>query len=85
MIVVLMHRLFMALFYGNASNYLKDRLLEVSHMQQCFSRASYDFYVPRADVELCKESLLYNGPRMWYTLPDSLNALSELKMFKYRF
>ncbi len=57
--IVLMRRLYMALLYGNASNCIKDILLEVSHMQQWFTRASYDFYVPRADVELYEESLLY--------------------------
>ncbi len=42
--------------YGNASNYLKDLLIQVSHVQQRFTRASNDFYVPRAIIELYKES-----------------------------
>ncbi len=40
----------MPLLCGNASNYIKDLLIEISHAQQCFTRASNDFHVP--DVEL---------------------------------
>ena len=49
---VLMHRC----IYGNAPNYLKDLLIQVSHVQQRFTRASNDLYVPRANIELYKES-----------------------------
>ncbi len=49
---VLMH----ICIYGNAPNYLKDLLIQVSHVQQRFTRASNDFYVPRANIELYKES-----------------------------
>ncbi len=71
--------------YGNAPNYLKDLLMQVSHVQQRFTRASNDFHVPRANIELYKESFLYNGPRLWNTLPESLKVLSELRSFKYSF
>ncbi len=53
---VLMHRC----VYGNVPNYLKDLLIQVSHVQQRFTRASNDFYVPRANIELYKESFLHN-------------------------
>ncbi len=43
---VLMHRC----IYGNAPNYIKDLLIQVSHVQQPFTRASNDFYVPRANI-----------------------------------
>ncbi len=49
---VVMHRC----VYGNAPNYLKDLLIQVSHVQQRFTRAGNDFYVPRANMELYKES-----------------------------
>ncbi len=77
---VLMHRC-MPLLYGNASNYLKDLLLEVSHVQQCFTRASNDFHVPV--VVLYMGSLLYNGSRLLNTLQRTLNVLPELSIFKY--
>ena len=44
--------------------YLKDLLIQVSHVQQRFTRASNELYVPRANIELYKESFLYNGPRL---------------------
>ncbi len=62
---VLMHRC----IYGNAPNYL-NLLRQVCHVQQRFTRSRYDFYVTRANIELCKKSFLYNGPRLWNTLPD---------------
>ena len=64
---------------GNAPNYLKDLLVQVSHVQQRFTRANNDFYVPRGNIKLYKKSLLHNGPRLWNTLPDSLNVLPELR------
>ncbi len=33
-------------------NYLNDLLIQVSHVQQRFTRANNDFYVPRANIEL---------------------------------
>ncbi len=45
---VLMYRC----IYGTAPNYLKDLLIQVSHVQQSFTRASNDLYVPRATIEL---------------------------------
>ena len=79
---VLMHRC----IYDNAPNYLKDLSIQVSHVQQRFTWASNDFYVPRANTELYKEFFfIYNGPRLWNTLPVSLKELPELRGFKYRF
>ena len=71
--------------YGNASNYLKGLLIQVSHVQQRFIRAGNDVNVPRANIEFYKESFLYNGPRLWKTVPVSLKVLPELRSFKYSF
>ena len=40
-----------------------------------------EFCVPRANIELYKESFLYHGPRLWNTLPGSLKVLPELGRF----
>ena len=72
-------------FYGNVPDFLKDLLIQVSHVQQRFTRVRNDFYVPRANIELYKESFLYNGPRLWNTLPDSLKVSPELRSFKCSF
>ncbi len=65
---------------------MKDLLIQVSHVQQRFTRASNEFYVPRANIEFHKESFfIYNGPRLCNTLPDSLKVLPELRIFKCGF
>ena len=78
---VLMHRC----IFGNVPNYLKDLLIQVSHVQQRLIRASNEFYVPCVNIELYKESFLYNGLRLWNTLAESLKVLPELRSFKCSF
>ncbi len=39
----------------------------------------------RVNIELYKESFIYNGPRRWNTLPDKLTVLSEVRSFKHSF
>ncbi len=61
--------------YGDALNYVKDLLIQDSHVQQDLTGASNDFSVSLANIELYKESFTQ----------QTLNYLSELSNFKYSF
>ena len=54
------------------------------HSYNTRSTAYNSFYVPKARINLTKESLIYSGPKIWNNIPPEIRSLPFLP-FKKKF
>ena len=50
-------------------------------LQSLRSTGALDFYTPRPQKEIFKQSLIYSGPVIWKNLPDCLKNLETVDSF----
>ena len=50
-------------------------------LQSLRSTGALDFYTPRPQKEIFKQSLIYSGPVIWNNLPDCLKNLETVDSF----
>ena len=50
-------------------------------LQSLRSTGALDFYTPKPQKEIFKQSLIYSGPVIWNNLPDCLKNLETMTLF----
>ena len=50
-------------------------------LQSLRSTGALDFYSPRPQKEIFKQSLIYSGPVIWINLPDCLKKFRNCRFF----
>ena len=67
-----------------APSYLCDQFTLQSDLHTYMTRNSVNgcLSIPKPNKELYKQSLLYNGPKVWNSLPNELKNASSVLTFK---